>query len=105
MQTRIVWVTAVVAGVLLFVFGILIGHFAIKKKDNDDAGDPMPLSDRCASGGLPRNYIAYHLNGKTVNIDGRLDDPAWQEVPWTETFMGTYIVLYMALDLFIIFVT
>jgi len=106
MQTRIVWATAIVAGVLLFVFGILIGHFAIKKKgDDEDAGGHMPLSDRCTSGGLPRTYTAYHLNGKTVNIDGRLDDPAWQEVPWTETFMGTYTVLYMALYLFIIFIT
>jgi len=28
------------------------------------------------------------LNGKTINIDGKLDDDAWQEVPWTETFTG-----------------
>jgi len=101
MQTRVVVVTTVVAGVLLFGAGLLIGHFAIKNKGDDDdagvAGDaedtggPMPTSDGCANGGLPRTYIAYHLNGQTVNIDGQLDDPAWQEVPWTETFMGRYL--------------
>ena len=37
---------------------------------------------------LPRNYVAYHLNGKTVNIDGQLTEEAWTEVPWTETFVG-----------------
>jgi hypothetical protein len=34
----------------------------------------------CWDFGLPRNYIAYHLNGKSVNIDGKLDEEAWTEV-------------------------
>lgn len=29
---------------------------------------------------LPRNYIAYHLNGEAINIDGKLDDSAWNNV-------------------------
>ena len=43
----------------------------------------------CNTHGLPLTYIAYHLNGKTINMDGRLDDEAWAEVPWTEKFVGT----------------
>ena len=42
----------------------------------------------CNTFGLPLTYNAYHLNGKTINMDGRLDDEAWAEVPWTETFVG-----------------
>ena len=34
----------------------------------------------CLDFGLPRHYIAYHLNGKRVKIDGQLDDEAWKEV-------------------------
>ena len=34
----------------------------------------------CWDFGLPRNYIAYHLNEKTINVDGKLDDDAWEEV-------------------------
>lgn len=38
----------------------------------------------CNTSKLPRKYIAYHLNGKTVNIDGQLNEEAWAEVPWTK---------------------
>lgn len=34
----------------------------------------------CLDFGLPRHYIAYHLNGQSINIDGKLDDQAWLEV-------------------------
>lgn len=41
----------------------------------------------CNTEDLPRTYLAYHLNGQTINIDGKLDDPAWEAVPWTENFV------------------
>lgn len=34
----------------------------------------------CLDFGLPRNYIAYHLHNKSIKIDGKLDDDAWNEV-------------------------
>lgn len=34
----------------------------------------------CWNDGLPRHYTAYHLNGKSINMDGKLDDDAWNEV-------------------------
>jgi len=34
----------------------------------------------CADFALPRNYTAVHLNGLLIDIDGHLDDQAWQEV-------------------------
>lgn len=37
-------------------------------------------AEDCLDFGLPRHYIAYHLNGKDIVIDGKLDDKAWLEV-------------------------
>ncbi len=34
----------------------------------------------------PRGYVAYRAEPTPV-IDGRLDDPTWQAVPWTEEFV------------------
>ena len=48
----------------------------------------------CNSYRLPRTYNAYHLNGQQINIDGRLDDAAWQEVPWTENFVDMRSEVY-----------
>lgn len=50
--------------------------------------DSCQSTATCNSEDLPRTYLAYHLNGKTVNIDGKLDEPAWTEVPWSDNFMG-----------------
>ncbi|OWF50389.1 uncharacterized protein LOC110450447 [Mizuhopecten yessoensis] len=44
------------------------------------------VSDGGCSIPLPKNYIAQHLHGKTIAIDGKLDDPAWEEVPWSASF-------------------
>ncbi|XP_053402309.1 uncharacterized protein LOC123539994 [Mercenaria mercenaria] len=117
MQTRMIIVVSVVACVVLFALGIIIGHFAIEKsRDEETQGDQQQLStgcetafserwkkyrkgylDKCVADScthascntedLPRTYLAYHLNGKPVVIDGRLDEEAWSEIPWSETFM------------------
>lgn len=34
----------------------------------------------------PRRYLC-HRARSPIEIDGRLDDPAWREVPWTEDFV------------------
>ncbi|MGO9466652.1 MAG: carbohydrate-binding family 9-like protein [Isosphaeraceae bacterium] len=34
----------------------------------------------------PRGYVAYRA-GAPLRIDGRLDDPAWKAVPWTDDFV------------------
>ena len=41
----------------------------------------------CWDFGLPRNYIAYHLDGKVVNIDGKLDEDAWTEVGFIQVYL------------------
>ena len=37
-------------------------------------------SEECWDYGLPRTYLVHHLDGKTINLDGKLDDEAWSEV-------------------------
>jgi hypothetical protein len=34
----------------------------------------------------PRGYVAYRANAP-LSVDGRLDEPAWQAAPWTDTFI------------------
>lgn len=43
--------------------------------------------DQLCNISLPKNYIAYHLAGNTIKIDGKLDDPAWNDVPWSSKFV------------------
>ncbi|ESO90043.1 hypothetical protein LOTGIDRAFT_233878 [Lottia gigantea] len=43
---------------------------------------------------LPRNYVAYHLNGKTITVDGKLDEEAWKEVDHTEDFLDIRGIRY-----------
>lgn len=47
---------------------------------HDEHNACVNSADQCWDFGLPRHYIAYHLNGKSINIDGKLDDEAWNEV-------------------------
>lgn len=37
------------------------------------------------SGITPQGYVCYHAPGP-VKVDGQLDEPAWQALPWTENF-------------------
>src|SRR5262249_32364901 len=34
----------------------------------------------------PRHYVCYRAGGP-VTVDGRLDEPAWKAVPWTDDFV------------------
>lgn len=36
---------------------------------------------------LPLHYINYRVKEGDIKIDGRLDEVAWQEVPWTSDFV------------------
>lgn len=38
---------------------------------------------------FPRRYVVYHLNEhEAIDVDGKLDDEAWDSVSWTEDFIG-----------------
>lgn len=42
---------------------------------------------------FPRAYVAYHLGeGETINVNGKLDERAWDMVGWTEDFVGKVVV-------------
>ncbi|XP_052760386.1 uncharacterized protein LOC128203141 [Mya arenaria] len=42
---------------------------------------------QCQDFNMPNHYIAHHLNKKAIVIDGRMDEEAWEEVPWSESFV------------------
>lgn len=35
----------------------------------------------------PRGYVCYKVDGNAIQIDGKLDEPAWQSAPWTDDFL------------------
>ncbi|OQS03855.1 hypothetical protein THRCLA_03857 [Thraustotheca clavata] len=35
----------------------------------------------------PKRYPIYHLHEESIEIDGKLDDDAWKDVPWTDSFI------------------
>jgi hypothetical protein len=39
------------------------------------------------SSSYPRQYVASHLRGAPIIIDGQLDEAAWLDAPWTEDFI------------------
>ena len=47
-------------------------------------GHSTPLAQ--APGDHPRGYVAYRTIAP-LNIDGRLDDAAWRDAPWSDTFV------------------
>src|SRR5437867_1688147 len=34
----------------------------------------------------PKGYVCYRASGP-IAIDGKLDDPAWKDAPWTDDFV------------------
>ncbi len=34
----------------------------------------------------PNRYAVYHLYDDEIVLDGKIDEAAWEEVPWTESF-------------------
>lgn len=49
----------------------------------------------CDSLPMPKSYVVYFLqNGEEINIDGKLDDYAWQEVSRSDRFIGKYAYRY-----------
>ncbi|KAL4238204.1 hypothetical protein ACF0H5_002916 [Mactra antiquata] len=122
MATREIIIISIIASVVLFVVGIVIGHYGIPKSTSESESNVEYLNTECTTTtydaewdtyrnnfvvlrylqeavesscnkatcnteDLPRTYISYHLDGKSIKIDGKLDDPAWLEVPWTDSFM------------------
>ncbi|XP_064602962.1 uncharacterized protein LOC135468561 isoform X3 [Liolophura sinensis] len=107
MDKSTILVTLIVAAICVGL-GIIIGYFAIDRSPDTSRGNPRDVSDKpsdshldtciagCREGAcqadsceipLPRTYVAYHLQGKTINLDGRIDEEAWSEVSQTEDFV------------------
>ena len=76
------------------VLNIYLFLFSFSRYLEKDLTACVQDSTYCNTYKLPRTYNAYHLNGKQITIDGRLDDVAWQEVPWSENFVDMRSELY-----------
>ena len=50
---------------------------------------PFPPDPKCSLP-FPKSYVVYHLSlGEEITVDGKLDEKAWEEVDWTQTFTGS----------------
>ena len=36
----------------------------------------------------PNQYVAYFVDDNDINIDGKLDEKSWDEVPFTSSFVA-----------------
>jgi hypothetical protein len=50
------------------------------------ARHPAGSPGQAAAPGVPRHYACHRASGPVV-IDGLLDDPIWEQAPWTEDFV------------------
>ncbi|HJZ96004.1 MAG TPA: carbohydrate-binding family 9-like protein [Candidatus Solibacter sp.] len=73
------FVRVAVVGIAL-VGPVLLAGLSGSTPKNDSAAIPFTISPH------PRGYVCFRAAG-AVQIDGRLDDPAWQAVPWSEPFV------------------
>jgi hypothetical protein len=74
-----------VAVTALFVGGLLVAGWAAPNAQPDSPrrrSDEEPLVEYVP----PRGYVCYRADSP-LQIDGRLDEPDWQKVPWTEDFV------------------
>jgi hypothetical protein len=67
----------------LAVVGALVGVLLVTVRPVDR---PEPaVTVRPAADPPPRGYVCYRAKGP-ITIDGKLDDPAWADAPWSEPF-------------------
>ena len=63
----------------LFSGGLIFGLASLHASDLSDWRDHMqPIT--------PRTYVCRHIATPIV-VDGKLDDPAWADAPWTDNFV------------------
>ncbi len=78
-NSHLVFLTLVIVSVILVA---VCGRRAtLADSPKDWAGDWSRMKPI-----VPRGYVCYRAE-KAPTIDGRLDDPAWQQAPWTEDFV------------------
>jgi hypothetical protein len=71
---------------LLGLAACLIGIVALIARRREPANESPPAEKVAVDHVPPRGYVCYRASGP-LTIDGRLDEPAWQAVPWTEPFV------------------
>jgi hypothetical protein len=67
----------------LAVAGLASGYISLQKGDGPAVKEEVPPS---ATYVPPRHYVCYRARSP-IRVDGKLDEAAWQAVPWTEDFV------------------
>jgi hypothetical protein len=76
----------VAATVLLLVLPLLVAGWVTVSDPEPEHPGPRSDEEPAAEYVPPRGYVCYRADGP-LRIDGRLDKPAWQKVPWAEDFV------------------
>jgi hypothetical protein len=72
-----------IAIIVLSLWVIMIYHQPSEKVSKKISDETLPVPQIAFA---PRHYVCYRASGP-LDIDGRPDEEAWREVPWTEAFV------------------
>jgi hypothetical protein len=68
-----------VIGLLLLLIGLLVANWLMSPSTRSVEEEPLPYAH-------PRGYVC-HRAADPITIDGKLDEAAWDAVPWSEPFV------------------
>jgi Carbohydrate family 9 binding domain-like len=86
-KTRRRWHQAVVVAILLLTAPALLETVVRSDIDSGTAfPPPAAKSAKKSPPPAPKGYVCYRA-AKPIEVDGRLDDDAWKDAPWTDTFV------------------
>lgn len=71
-----------VSGTALAVLGVLMAT----DRRTTQFSPPVSVAEILSRYVPPRGYVCCRAVGP-INVDGRLDEPSWQNIPWTEDFV------------------
>ncbi len=80
MPSRAAWgQTLLVIGLILLIGGLLVANSLMSRPTIAVEETPLPYAH-------PRGYVCHRASGP-ITIDGKLDEAAWDAVPWSEPFV------------------
>jgi hypothetical protein len=81
------WMYALFGGIVLVLAGMgFVALFGVGPSASEPTKDDLVDLDAVADYVPPRGYVCYRADSP-IKLDGKLDEPAWQAVPWTEDFV------------------
>ncbi len=72
------------AGMALLAAGLCAGLMSLPRRSDSQEGPAVKLTDYPEI--TPRGYVC-HRADKAPDLDGKLGDPSWEAVPWSDDFV------------------